>query len=177
MTGRIFYIIIICRIFYKRGLSMGVFLIAISIVGIIIFLVLAVILIRFLFTSFVLSRILCFAAAIASFVLAFFIIKTPDDFNWTLVIATTATTAFSWMFFIGPIIFDVDWDGSFTLDFDTGTLEPNMVGGFFMNTIGAFGVSALLYMLLGQEFLAIFFILPILLCIANIAFIIYAAYN
>ena len=50
-----------------------------------------------------------------------------------------------------------------------------MVGGFFMNAIGAVGVSALLYMLLGQAFLAIFFILPILMIIVNIGFIIYAA--
>ena len=153
---------------------MSVVLIAAAIVGAIIFIVLGVVLIRFLFTSFLLSRILCFAGAITSIVLAYFIIKTPDNL-WNLIIGTTISTALSWLFFIGPVVFDVEWDGSFTLDFDTGELEPNMVGGFFMNAIGAVGVSALLYMLLGQAFLAIFFILPILMIIVNIGFIIYAA--
>ena len=82
------------------------------------------------------------------------------------------TTVFAWMFFIGPVVFDVEWDGSFTLDFDTGDLTPNTVGGFFFNLFIAAAGAALLYFFLGDSFLPIFFVVPILLLIGNVIMII-----
>ena len=153
---------------------MDAFLIALAVVGGIIVIVLVLKFIRFLFTCFVVSRFLSFACIIVAMIFGGFVVSSADSGTLSLdaVAGSFITTVFAWMFFIGPVVFDVEWDGSFTLDFDTGDLTPNTVGGFFFNLFIAAVGAALLYFFLGDSFLPIFFVVPILLLIGNVIMII-----
>lgn len=117
-----------------------------------------VILMRFLFLNWLMSRILCIVAAIISIIAA-----VPNGYE----LVSVFMTALSWCFFIGPVIFDVEYDGTYTgrwnSDYTELHITPNQKGGFWANSIGALIVTAFIYLGIGPSFRAIFFIVPLLL--------------
>lgn len=154
---------------------MGALGIALIAVAVIVVAVLLIIFIRFLFLNYIISRILSFGCTIASFVLAFFLLK--DNASAGMLIADIILSTLAYMFFVGPVIFDVEWDGSLNFDFDTGDIRFGTTGGFIMNTVASLGVVGGLYLFLSSGFPAIFFIVPILIFILNIGLLIYARVN
>lgn len=68
--------------------------------------------------------------------------------EWAVVNLAAMFSAFfftilSWLFFIGPSVFDYEWDGTFLIriDEDDYTITPRTTGGF----IGNFVTSSLVY--------------------------------
>ena len=154
---------------------MGVLGVALIAVAVIVVVALLIIFIRFLFLSYIISRILSFGCAIAAFIMAFFIAKGTGGMG--ILLADIIISTLAYMFWIGPVIFDVEWDGSFDIDFDRGELTPRTTGGFFMNTVSSLILVGGLYLFLGGDFPAIFFIIPILELILNVGLLIYARIN
>lgn len=155
---------------------MEAFGIAIAIVAVIAVIILAIILVRLLFTNFMISRVISLACAAAGLICAFIIAGTEGGAPEVPVAYGIAfwTGIFGWCFFIGPVIFDVEWDGTFTIDWDSGEITPGRTGGFIMNFVGTAVVFFIIYGMLGTESAVPFFIPPIGYLIANIATIIYA---
>lgn len=135
------------------------------ILGIVV-LVLIVKLIVFLFTNFVSSRIISIIFAIAALIMAFTVADKGIEGNyWTITILTTL----SYIFLIGPVIFDVDWDGSYDVTITDSTIEftPRTTGGLLFHTLLGLLVIGGIYLALGTTFTAVFFLLPILVLLAN----------
>ena len=133
--------------------------------------VVVMILIIRLMMSFVLTRFLCLGFSIASIVMAFPLSRMyendwlrPDGNTFPLLIATTICTVLAWICFIGPHVFDVEWDGEFdiTVGFFGGIeIEPSETSMFFLNLFISAPVSAVVYFLLAPQFPWMFFFLPI----------------
>ncbi len=130
-------------------------------------------LIKFLFTNFIISRIISVVLCIVSFILAFSIESNVDD-AYNLVMVDLFTTIFSWLFYIGPVVFDVEWDGTYNVveTYDGYEIQPNMVGGFIGNFIGAAIIAAIAYLLIGPEFTLVFYGIPAIILIMNVSMII-----
>ena len=149
--------------------------IAIAIVAVIAGIVLAVVLVRILFTNFMISRVLSIACAVAGLICAF-IISGAGKAEAAPVAQGIAfwTGVLGWCFLIGPVIFDVEWDGTFTIDWDSGEITPGRTGGFIGNVVGTIIVVAILYFLIGAETTVIFYLPPIGYLIGN-AYMIHVA--
>ena len=155
---------------------MGDFGIAIAVVAGIAGIVLAIVLVRILFTNFMISRVLSIACAVAGLICAL-IISGAGDVADVPVASGIAfwTGVLGWCFLIGPVIFDVDWDGTFTIDLDSGEITPGRTGGFIGNFVGTLLIFFIIYGMLGSDgFTAIYYIPPIGYIIAN-AIMIYQA--
>lgn len=113
--------------------------------------------IKFLFTNFITSRALSIGTAIASLVIA--LVNGDQAFEkWLpMVILTTL----SYLFMIGEVIFDVEWDGTFDLDFDTGIITPRQTGGFLMNAVVGLMLCGGAYIIFGSESPVVFYLFPI----------------
>lgn len=136
---------------------------ALGIIAMIVVIVLIVKFIRFLFLNWIISRILSATAAFIS------LLVTLGGANfWVCVILT----ALSWCFFIGPVIFDVEYDGTYDVRWDSNyenaTITPNKTGGFFFNVIMSIIVVALIYGVFGSESPVVFIVLPLGLLLMNI---------
>ena len=149
--------------------------IAIAIVAVIAGIVLAIVLVRLLFTNFMISRVLSIGCAIANLICAFIISGAGgvEDVPAAYGIAFW-TGILGWCFLIGPVIFDVEWDGTFTIDWDSGEITPGRTGGFIGNVLGTILVFFILYGMIGTESAVIFYIPPIGYLIAN-AYMIHVA--
>ena len=135
---------------------------ALGIIALIVVIILVVRFIRFLFLNYIISRILSTVAAILSLIFAL------AGFN---VIACIVASVLAWCFFIGPVIFDVTYDGTVSYrKISDGHWEKkaNTSGGFFGNVIGATLVIGFLYFLVGQEFPVIMFVIPLAIILMNI---------
>lgn len=135
---------------------------ALGIIAIIVVIVLIVKFIRFLFLNYILSRILSTVAALVSVVMALI------GFN---VIGCIIASVLAWCFFIGPIIFDVTYDGTVTYTKVSDTVwegKANKSGGFFSNVIGAFVVIGILYAAASEEFPAIMVVIPLGILLINL---------
>jgi hypothetical protein len=110
----------------------------IGIIFIIIAIIFAVKFVVFLFTNYLISRILSIVISLAQIIMAFGISGKVDmlgDFMFSAIVLT----ALAWLFFIGPNVFDIEWDGSFDIreTFSGYRATPHMTGGFISNAIGA----------------------------------------
>lgn len=141
-------------------------------------LVLLIKFVMFLFRNFIVSRVLSIGCAIAAFVMAFTVTNAGGTVPEALVIADTVVTVFAWLFFIGPVVFDVVWDGSFdiTAGFTGYRATPHMVGGFFAHLAISTVVVGIAYFLLGPDIPALYFLLPIGILLGN-AYIILKAFR
>ena len=142
--------------------------IAIAIVAVIAGIVLAIVLVRILFTNFMISRVLSIACAVAGLICAF-VISGAGDIADVPVASGIAfwTGVLGWCFLIGPVIFDVEWDGTFHIDWDSGEITPGRTGGFIGNVLGTILVFFILYGMIGTETAVIFYLPPIGYIIAN----------
>lgn len=124
-----------------------------------------------LMMSFVLTRFLCLGFSIASIVMAFPLSKMyendwlrPDGEALPLLIATSACTVLAWICFIGPHVFDVEWDGEFDIAvgfFGQIDIEPSETSMFFLNLFISAPVTLVVNFLLAPQFPWMFFLLPI----------------
>jgi len=132
----------------------------VSLIIAILVIVLIIKFVMFLFTNYITSRILGTIAGIWAIVNAW---TNPKETLLTLILTT-----FSWLFFIGPTVFDVEWDVSWdiTSTSDGWHASPHMVGGFVSNAIGAFLVSCI-PLLFGSDPITIS-VVPIIVLILNI---------
>ena len=140
-----------------------------SAIGIIIFIIAVILIIKFikmLFTNFLISRILsavcAFICLISGLVNCLGSQPTPGAL-WTGMV----TAVFGWLFFIGPVVFDIEWDGTYNINWETGKVTPGWQGGFIMNFIGAALVVFFLYCMLAQDMPAIYIVVPLGLGIMN----------
>ena len=144
-------------------------------IGIIVAIVLIVLIIKFimfLFLNYIISRILSLGTGIASLIVAFSISSAYEsgaDASGS-VIAAIILTALSWLFFIGPVVFDVEWDGTFSVTetYSGYEVSPNMRGGFIGNALGALLVSGAVYLIFGSESPIVFFLLPLLIILITV---------
>ncbi len=141
------------------------------VVGGIIAVIAVIALIIRLMMSFVLTRFLCLGFSIASIVMAFPLSKMyendwlrPDGEALPLLLATTICTVLAWICFIGPHVFDVEWDGEFdvTVGFFGGIdIEPSETSMLFLNLFISAPITAVVNFLLAPQFTWMFFFLPI----------------
>lgn len=135
---------------------------ALGIILLIIIIILIVKFIRFLFLNWLVSRILSMLTAFISLV-----VTLAGANFWACVILTAA----SWCFYIGPVIFDVEYDGTYSIDwnstYDHATVTPRTTGGFFFNVIIAVVVVSGAYAILGSEYPVTYVLLPLGLLALN----------
>lgn len=143
--------------------------IAIGAILAIVLVVLVIKFIRFLFTNFVISRVFSIGCAIAALISAFVIVGKGENMG-TAISVIIWTTIFSYLFFIGPTVFDVEWDGTFDFDLDTGRFSPGTVGGFFASFFVAGIISLFLYTI-AYDWPAMYFMPSLALLIGNGIFI------
>ena len=140
---------------------------AIGVVFLIVAIILIVKFVKMLFTSDIISRVLSMACTliclIAGIVSCLSGDEPPAGALWTGMV----TAVFGWLFFIGPVVFDIEWDGTYKIDWDRGEVRPGWRGGFIMNFIGAALVIFFLYGMLGQDFPSIYVIVPICIGLLN----------
>ena len=88
---------------------------------------------------------------------------------FTTLIWAILFTILAWLFFVGPAVLEEYWDGSWNLiensDFYS---EDNTSAGLIGHFIGAVIVVGGGYFFLGQEFPAIFYILPLAIMGLNV---------
>ena len=145
-------------------------------IGIVLGLVAIVLVIRFivfLFTNFFFSRLFSIGFAVASLVTAFKLTEATGEQRGGCLIMAIIFTSASWLFLIGPVVFDVTWDGSWdvTETFSGWNVRPKMTGGFIGNAVGALLFSGAIYFFIGSEFAVVFFVLPLLLLLGNLIYI------
>lgn len=154
---------------------MEIFLNVLLILGVIVGIILVMLLIRFLFTSLIISRILSTGCSIASIcmVAAVASAEASKTSEGGSLLGGLITLICAYMFFIGPIVFDVEWDGSFdiTETFTSITVEPHMVGGFIGNLAAAAVGAFILYTVFADN-LAVLIVVPVLMIIANLVTVI-----
>lgn len=115
----------------------------------------------FLFINFITSRILCIVSGVWAIANAWS--------NGMGVFETLILTTLSWLFFIGPIVFDEEWDGTYSIDIsdpDNWKATPNMNGGFIMNAFVALIVSCI-PLLFGSDPLTLS-VIPVIIQILNL---------
>ena len=136
----------------------------ISVIIIIIIVILILAFIKFLFTNYVTSRVLCAISVIWAIVNIW---TNPEEILSSLILTTV-----SWLFFIGPTVFDVEWDGTWdiTPTSDGWKASPSMTGGFISNAIISFLVSCI-PLFFGTDPLTLTVIPAIILLLDAISFI------
>ena len=120
-------------------------------------LILCVIFVKFLFTNFIISRILSIGTSLWAINIGTKIMEQGFQDLW---IMSTVITTISWLFCVGPRIFDVEYDGTYNYDDRTGDITPNITGGFIGNAIVSLILCGAIYLLLGSEYLDTFYALP-----------------
>ena len=146
---------------------MDVFLGALGIIAGIVIIILIIKFIIFLFTNFLISRILCTVLSLIALFMGFSITGSSDPGE--TVMADVIVTTFAWLFYIGPVVFDVHWTGSWDISetWSGYSVTPRMTGGFFGNLIGAGIVVFICYGMLAMDIPALFFVLPIGILLLN----------
>ena len=135
---------------------------ALGIIAIIVVIFLIIKFIRFLFLNYIVSRILSTVSALVSVIMALM------EFD---VVGCIIASVLAWCFFIGPVIFDVTYDGMVTyrrISDDVWEGKANKSGGFFSNVIGAFVVIGLLYAFAAQEYPVIMVVVPLGILLINL---------
>ena len=145
-------------------------------IGIVVALIVVILIIRFivfLFTNFFISRLFSIGTAIASLMVAFSLVEATGEKRTECLFMAIIFTSLSWLFLIGPVVFDVRWDGSWDWR-ETATgwnVRPRMTGGFIGNALGALAFSAGIYFFIGSSTGVVFFLLPLLLLLGNLIYI------
>lgn len=137
-------------------------------IGVIIMIAIIVLIVKFvvfIFTNWFVSRILCFICCGISLISAFpcmSAIANGSTVTEGIGILCIIGTVFSWLFYIGPVVFDVEWDGTYSVT-ETSygyEIKPNQTGGFIGNFVGALIIVFILYGAIGSEFPAIMLVVP-----------------
>ena len=120
-----------------------------------------------LFTNYVISRIISIGLSIAALVVAL----AAGDEVFARLTPMIILTALAWLFYIGPVVFDVHWDGSYEFEWvsDTKVVQtPRTTGGFIANLIGSLVFFSCAYFMLGEDYPAVFFFFPLAFLILNL---------
>ena len=144
---------------------------ALGVILLIFIVVMIVRFVKFIFTNYLVSRILSLVCGVISLIFAFptmGALASGDTYEMAMV--CILASVFQWLFYIGPVVFDVEWDGTWRFTETSYGYEatPNMTGGFIANFIGAAIIAFIAYMAIGPEFPAICLVIPIGLGILNI---------
>lgn len=137
---------------------------AIAVIAAIIFIL---VLIVKLFTNYVISRIISIGISIAAIIVAL----VAGDEVFARLTPMIILTSLSWLFFIGPVVFDVHWDGSYehTRVSDTTVVStPKTTGGFIANLVGSLVFFSCAYFMLGEDYPAVFFFFPLAFLIMDL---------
>ena len=137
---------------------------AIAVVAAIIF---AFVILVKLFTNYVISRLISIALSIAAIAVALI----AGNEVYTKLTPMIILSAIAWLFFIGPVVFQVHYDGS--IDWERKgeghwVSTPRTTGGFIANCIGAFVFFSCAYVMLGEDYPAIFFFFPLAFLIMDL---------
>ena len=153
-----------------------------AIIGGLVLLSAIVLIMTFLLSNYMISKILCFVsggvaiglgAKAASIISAAPTMWDTENVEWAVfMIWAVVLSAACWLFFIGPTVLDEEWDGTFTIHSTlTGyEVSPNMSGGLIGNGLGALLVFAFGYFLISDEFgwPAIMVVAPIVIMTFNL---------
>ena len=144
-------------------------------VGILIAVIIAIVLAVRVLMSYILTRILSVGCSIASIFLAFPLMELAGaEGGWdageglTLQIIAAVLTLLAWLFFIGPSLFDVSWDGDEVwVDiniFGQVDISPAEDSTFFISLFAGAPVVAVAYFLLAPmaDFSVVFIAMPII---------------
>lgn len=118
--------------------------------------------IMFLFKNFIISRILSAFFSIVAVIVAFCYGEHVSEVWPFMLILTTL----AWLFCIGPTVFDVEWDGTYDIDWERGTATKHETGGFFGNAVSCALVCGISYIIFGASPL-VFFFFPIGILVLN----------
>lgn len=138
------------------------------IVGAIILLIVfvcALMFLRFLLTSYVITRIVSVGSEIVSLIMA---LACDREDEKTMVICC-CLSILSWLAFISPIVFGAEWDGTFTLDWDSDPFTLGEVLALLINFVFAFFIIGAAYSLITS---VAFFLVPIVMILINVIFVI-----
>lgn len=129
-------------------------------------LVLIVRFIKFLFSNYLVSRFLSIGSSVANLIVAFAI----DGEGEGVVVAALVLSVLAWLFFIGPAVCEVHWDGTFHIDYERGRITPGQTLGLIGNAV----VSTIVFFILygAAESPVIFFLVPMAILLLNIVGII-----
>lgn len=141
-------------------------------IGILVGAVIAIFLIIRVLMSYILTRVLSVAASVASLVIGFSLMSLSNS-GWeiseglTLQIVAAVLTFLGWMLFVGPSLFDVEWDGDVWVDiniFGQVDVTPSEDSTFMINLFVSLPIVLIGYFLLApmQDFGILFVLLPII---------------
>ena len=141
-------------------------------IGILVGAVIAIFLIIRVLMSYILTRVLSVAASVASLVIGFSLMSLSGS-GWdiseglTLQIIAAVLTFLGWMLFVGPSLFDVEWDGDVWVDiniFGQVDVTPSEDSTFMINLFVSLPIVLIGYFLLApmQDFGILFVLLPII---------------
>lgn len=130
----------------------------------------------FLFMSYPVSRIISLAMGVVGIIVGWQLMMAgfaEEQLDNALILGLILCGVFTlqWMFFMGPAVFDEEWDGTWTISeglFGSLDATPNMNGGIIGHFIGALIAAVIFFGIIGLGFPAIFIIPPILLMIITI---------
>ncbi len=132
--------------------------------------------VMFLFMSYPISRILSLALGVVCIIvgwplmMAGFAEEIADN-ALILILILYGSFTLQWMFFMGPAVFDEEWDGTWTISegfFGSLDATPNMNGGIIGHFIGALIAAVVCFGIIGTGFPVMLVALPILLMIITI---------
>ena len=140
---------------------------ALGIVAAIAVVIFVLVIIVKLFLNYVISKIISASLSLIALIVA---VAAGNDVYNSLIPLLLLTT-FSWLFFIGPRVFDVEWDGAsyhFDLVSDTRVdMTPKTTGGFLGNAFGALMFFGLSFFIFGEDYPVVFFLMPVALLLIN----------
>ncbi len=149
---------------------------ALSIIGVIVAFFLAVKFLVFLFSSYLISRIISLGMGVTCIVvgwplmMAGFAEEVAEN-GLILILVLYGAFVLQWMFFMGPAVFDEEWDGTWSVSeglFGSFDVTPNMSGGIIGHLIGALVAAVVCFGIIGTGFPAMLVALPILLMLITV---------
>ena len=120
--------------------------------------------IKFLFSNYLVSRFLSIGTSVANIIVAFAITGGSEG----AVVAAIVLSVLAWLFFIGPAVCEVHWDGTFRIDYERGTITPGQTLGLIGNAVVSTIVFFFLYGAAASESPVIFFLVPMAILLLNI---------
>lgn len=130
----------------------------------------------FLFMSYPISRIISLAMGVVGIIVGWPLMMAgfaEEQLDNALILGLILCASFTlqWMFFMGPAVFDEEWDGTWTISeglFGSLDATPNMNGGIIGHFIGALIAAVVCFCIIGLGFPVIFVALPILLMLITV---------
>lgn len=132
--------------------------------------------VMFLFMSYPVSRLISLALGVVGvlagwpLMIAGFAEEVAEN-GLILILVLYGAFTLQWMFFMGPAVFDEEWDGTWSVSegwFGSIDVTPNMNGGIIGHFIGALIAAVVCFGIIGTGFPMILVALPILLMVITI---------